>query len=427
MNKRRTLRSHLAVEELEPRVLLDGVGLGHAGIDSPIEDLPLEYHVEGTNWIDPNLPRGHNRHIDHVSWDTDPSLDSLITVDVLVHDHGNLDAERLARINDAITEVNSAAANFGVNLNLMTVTDEAQFHNIHVHEDITSGCGSGALGCAEYAVYINQSGKFGDGHGNHLYAGEEVGDIGGKAEATVLSGFNWYTGADPSLIGPNQYDYQTVMTQELLHLVGEGHDSTVYDTDPEVADNTDHRSVMHGTLGQGIVRRSMSTHDQADLLTHLYNPGQAAEEEGGGGNDKEKGGPPPGKGKNKVAPLPAVDVLLPTPLALSGSEFATTGLNPPESPPDARPASEARAVEPESAALHDAALSAVTHEIERVQSTGGAAVAGDSDRSEDEGRPGDGTWINLRSAEKSRLGRVGLGVPPCFGRYCIFTSRRSTR
>lgn len=381
MNKRRTQRSPLAVEELEPRVLLDGVGLGHAGIDAPIENLPVEYHVEGTNWIDPNLPRGHNKHIDHVTWDTDPSQDSLINVVVLVHDHGNLDANRLARINDAIAEVNSAAVNFGVNLNLTTVTDKAQSHNIHVHEDTTSGCGSGALGCAEYAVYISQSGKFGDGHGNHLYAGEEVGDIGGKAEATVLSGFNWYTGANPSQIGPNQYDYQTVMTQELLHLVGEGHDSTIYNSDPETVGNTDRRSVMHGSLGQGIVRRSMSTHDQAELLTHLYNPGQAAEEDGGGGNDKEKGGPPPGRGNNKVAPLPAVDVLLTTPLALNANGFATTGLNPPESPLTARPASEVPPVEPESASLHDAALSAVTEEIEGGQFAGDVAVPGDSDSS----------------------------------------------
>ena len=96
------------------------------------------------------------------------------------------------------------------------------------------------------------------------------------------------------------------------------------------------------------------------------------------------GWPPPGKGKNKIAPLPAIDVLLTTPLALNRSEFTTTGLNPPEPPLTLRPASKAQAVESESSALHDTALPAVTEEIEGAQLTGDATVAGDSDRSEDE-------------------------------------------
>ncbi len=224
----------------------------------------LVRQVEGTNWIEFDS-QGHRQHVDHVTWDTNPNADALVTVKVLIHDHGGTAPEKLARFQDAIAEVNSAFENFGVLLRLVTVTDGSQ--NIHLHEDSTSGCGGTALGCAEYSLFVSHSGTFDDGHFNHLYAGE---DVGGRAEATMLSGFNWYTGANPGLIGSSQYDFQTVATQELLHLVGLDHDSTVYGSDPETVGNTDRRSVMHGTLGQGIVRRLMSTHDQADMLAHFY-------------------------------------------------------------------------------------------------------------------------------------------------------------
>jgi hypothetical protein len=283
-----------AVQQLEDRCMLSATVGGDTDHNHHSEG-ELEYHTDETNWIEFDS-RGHKKHADHVTWDTDPTTDELITVKVAIHDHGNLTPDRLARLQDAVTEVNSAATNFGVLLNLEIVTDGSE--NIHLHEDLTSGCGGNALGCAEYAIFINHSGEFGDGHGNHVYAGEET--SGGTAESTLLSGFDWYFGADPNMIGSNQYDYQTVATQELLHLVGIDHDSTVYDSDPEVADNTDHRSVMHGTLGQGIVRRFMSTHDQ-ELLVHLYGPGQTTPVPDGGDGGGGKG-PPPGKGKNKLGP-----------------------------------------------------------------------------------------------------------------------------
>ena len=289
--RRKCFQREFPVEALEGRLMLSGTtdGHDHDGHDA------LEYHAHGTNWIDPNIPqKGHNKHTDHVTWDIDPTSDGTVSLTVLVHDHGNLDAAKLARFDAAIAEVNSASSNFGVDLQLGKVTNPSSTHQIHLHEDTTSGCGSGALGCAEYAVFINHSGKFGDGHGNHVYAGEDT--SGGTAEATMISGYNWYTGADLNPIGSTQYDYQTVATQELLHLVGLDHDSTIYSSDSEVADNTDNRSVMHGTLGQKIVRRFMSTHDQ-ELLGHVYGPGQTSDD---GGNGKDKGGPPPGKGKNKV-------------------------------------------------------------------------------------------------------------------------------
>ena len=96
MTRRRTRGQHthqplrLAVEILEARTLLS------AAVTPTAEHSPgLEYHVEGTNWIDFDS-RGHKKHIDHVTWDTDPTADGTIEVIVLVHDHGNLNADKLA-------------------------------------------------------------------------------------------------------------------------------------------------------------------------------------------------------------------------------------------------------------------------------------------------------------------------------------------
>ena len=161
----RPQKRRLNLELLEPRLVLSGQGLGPPDallpVDPPNFDTPpvdlsgtgggVSHQVAGTNWIDPNLPLGHNAHTDHVTWDTNPSTDAEVIVDVLIHDHGNLSPNKLARLNDAIAEVNSAAANFGVLLNLDDNTTLGE-NQIHLHEDSTSACGSGALGCAAFAL-----------------------------------------------------------------------------------------------------------------------------------------------------------------------------------------------------------------------------------------------------------------------------------
>jgi Matrixin len=42
-------------------------------------------------------------------------------------------------------------------------------------------------------------------------------------EITLIQGWNWYAGADPSAIGAGQYDFQTVVTHEVGHSLGLGH------------------------------------------------------------------------------------------------------------------------------------------------------------------------------------------------------------
>jgi hypothetical protein len=67
-------------------------------------------------------------------------------------------------------------------------------------------------------------------------------------ELTLIQGWNWYTGADPALIGSNQYDFQSILTHEIGHALG-------------LAGATDPNSPMYETLGMGQVHRTMTVAD----------------------------------------------------------------------------------------------------------------------------------------------------------------------
>ena len=66
-------------------------------------------------YVDAGLPKGHNGRVNHVSWDSDPTTDGLVTLTVLLHEHflGQLGTladpnSKMSRIYEAVAEINSA-------------------------------------------------------------------------------------------------------------------------------------------------------------------------------------------------------------------------------------------------------------------------------------------------------------------------------
>jgi hypothetical protein len=80
------------------------------------------------------------------------------------------------------------------------------------------------------------------------YADGVLGCYTSTGELTLIEGWDWYVGTDPAGIGAGQYDFQTIVTHELGHALGLGH-------------NADADSVMYATLATGAVKRTMTAAD----------------------------------------------------------------------------------------------------------------------------------------------------------------------
>jgi hypothetical protein len=133
--------------------------------------------------------------------------------------NGDLTADELARIEDAVTGVDAVTAPYGVAVT--EVTDPTQA-DVTLTMDTTSAVGGyadGVLGCTTDAGQI-----------------------------TIITGWNFYAGSDTTLIGSGQYDFETIVTHELGHALGLGH-------------STDSTSVMYATLDSGAVNRSLTVAD----------------------------------------------------------------------------------------------------------------------------------------------------------------------
>jgi titin len=133
--------------------------------------------------------------------------------------NGNLTADELARIQDAVAAADAVTEPYGV---AVTEVTDPTLADVTLNMDATSAVGGhadGVLGCTTDAGQI-----------------------------TLINGWNFYASSDATQIGSDQYDFETVVTHELGHALGLGH-------------STDSTSVMYATLNTGTVNRTLTTAD----------------------------------------------------------------------------------------------------------------------------------------------------------------------
>jgi hypothetical protein len=145
----------------------------------------------------------------------------VVAVDTLTGDQA---AAEQARIDDAINLLNASLGSRGVTL--MEISgDDSVPADVHLHLASTSvigGVADGVLGVTSLA----------------------------GTEITIVTGWNYYLGADPTAIGTSQYDFETVISHELGHALGLGH-------------STDTNSVMYPYLATAQVRHDLTANDLA--------------------------------------------------------------------------------------------------------------------------------------------------------------------
>jgi hypothetical protein len=158
---------------------------------------------------------------------------ALLAGDLTVYidnSNGQFTSDEQARILDAVAGIEALVSPYGANIYLVdaSVGDDA---NIVLEMSPTSAVGGeadGVLGCTTDSGLV-----------------------------TLIDGWSWYAGADPAAVGAQQYDFQTVATHELGHVLGLGH-------------STGSTSVMYPNLGTGEIRRDMVA---ADLNVPDSDPG----------------------------------------------------------------------------------------------------------------------------------------------------------
>ena len=160
--------------------------------------------------------------------DADLASGAMQLSDLLVYvddTQGNITTDEEARIEDAIATLNTQLGSLGLQL-IEVGGDGATSANITISVKNTTSIGgvaNGVLGLTE---------------------------MGGTV--TLVSGWNWFAGSDPSQIGFTQYDFQTVATHELGHAIGLGH-------------STDQASAMFPYLTTGEYRHTLTANDVAAI------------------------------------------------------------------------------------------------------------------------------------------------------------------
>jgi uncharacterized repeat protein (TIGR01451 family) len=148
------------------------------------------------------------------------------TYPVYVDDSGGtVTAGEQARIDAAVATYNAELAPYGVSL-VEVGADRADAASITITVAGTTPIGGAAAG----VLGVTQSG----------------------GTITLVDGWNWYTGSDPTAVGAGKYDFQTVVTHELGHALGLGH-------------SPDPASVMYPYLAAGQARRGLTSADLAAI------------------------------------------------------------------------------------------------------------------------------------------------------------------
>jgi predicted outer membrane repeat protein len=162
--------------------------------------------------------------------DTQPvtAAGQLVTGTVGVYldntDGTQVSADEQARFDDAIATLDATFGSYGVNL-----------------VDVGAANAVGAVVQVEIAG-TSAAGSAADGVLGCTMAGH----------ITLLTGWNWFTGAVASAIGADQYDLETIVMHELGHAIGLGHSG-------------DTGSVMYAYLAPGQTHRIVTTQDLSVL------------------------------------------------------------------------------------------------------------------------------------------------------------------
>jgi hypothetical protein len=142
-------------------------------------------------------------------------------LNVYINDPSSLfTSDDLARIQDAINTWDALLVPYDVAIT--EVSDPTQADHL-IDTSTSSACGgmsNGVLGCCNAP----------------------------NAEITMIQGWNWYAGADPSQIGAGHYDFETIGTRELGHALGLG-----YSSDPGLP--------MYESLAAGATAGSVTVQD----------------------------------------------------------------------------------------------------------------------------------------------------------------------
>jgi hypothetical protein len=134
--------------------------------------------------------------------------------------NGYFTAGELAAIQDAVSNLDTLLVPYSVTISLVSDSSTANVTLDAGTSSASGGMADGVLGCFNPVT----------------------------GEITILEGWSWYDGADPTLIGAGQYDFETTVTHELGHALGLGHNA-----------NSD--SPMNSTLATAAAHRTMTVPD----------------------------------------------------------------------------------------------------------------------------------------------------------------------